>query len=79
MQYCAINEQVTTCEAVLAELKETYCGDGGNNGEGNADITKCPQDAGALCEDVIGQKRCTYGCDENSDCEFGCTASGYCL
>ena len=70
--YCGINEDLTTCPAVLALLADTEC----NPSNGDAD---CPQPAG-LCRELPGAvDRCTYRCDSIVECQVPgatCGSSG---
>lgn len=54
-QFCAINQGLTTCEAVLALLDEVAC-----------DTSACPD--GGLCRRIAGTERCTYRCGSGSQC-----------
>jgi hypothetical protein len=73
--YCAINESVTTCEAVLALVDERTCGADGT-------APTCP--LGGLCRTLPGLgNRCTYQCGAPSQCldmatraEWTCGAGG---
>ena len=59
--YCGINEELTTCEAVLALLADTPC----DPENGDAD---CPEPAG-LCRELPGMlNRCTYLCSSIFEC-----------
>jgi len=61
-EYCAINEDLTTCPAVRALLADTAC----NPENGEAD---CPQPAG-VCRELPGAvNRCTYPCNGETQCD----------
>ena len=63
LAYCGINEQLTTCEAVLAGRSGTPC----PNGD---EVTECAAQ-GALCESMSGVKTCTYSCAIALECPQG--------
>jgi hypothetical protein len=70
--YCGINEDTTSCEAVLGLINNAHC-------PGGAD-SDC-QGPGALCRTVgTLPNRCTYACSTDAQCpvqSYECS-SGYC-
>jgi hypothetical protein len=74
--YCGVRENLTTCDAVLAQLEERLCTEGHDE--------ECP--TGGLCrytqDNGKWDYRCTYECTSNSECrnqqgwELDC--AGYC-
>jgi hypothetical protein len=69
--YCGIDEQKTTCEAITGLLMDVECADGSD--------ASCGRD-GSACRTVNGlAQRCTYACDAAAQCPpaFAC-GSGYC-
>lgn len=57
--YCGIDENLSTCEAVLALFAEQPCAAGMDR--------DCPE--GGICRTSAGVgSRCTYACDADSDC-----------
>jgi hypothetical protein len=66
--YCGIDEDATTCEAVLDLFDDKPCT--------SADDCGAPGLDDARCEDVSGVPgRCTYGCSRAAECP-GTTACG---
>lgn len=64
--YCGINEDLTTCEAVLVAMESTACD--------SADPDACPE--GGLCARVSsGDLQCTYACSQGSECPLTGTLS----
>lgn len=59
--YCGINEELATCEAVRALISNQRCQSG--------DDTECPQPSG-LCKEVGNlEDRCTYRCSGVAQCD----------
>jgi len=72
--YCGINEEMVTCDAVYALLNNVECPSGNDSA--------CPE--GGLCRDFadgLAEDRCTYACDLPAQCPSGepantCGSSG---
>jgi hypothetical protein len=68
--YCGINQDLATCEAVLALLDDWVCS--GTAGMCSPDGIAAEQPVpGALCRDLGGgalANRCTYACGGASEC-----------
>jgi len=67
MDYCGLDETLTTCEAVLARTTGVTCENG--QGGGNSALCGAPGLDDAVCATVGGNDfRCTYPCSEVTEC-----------
>jgi len=67
--YCSIEEDLATCEAVLALIADWHCsGTDGMCGPLNQPEVAVP---GAICRQIPGGDRCTYECDATPQCPSG--------
>lgn len=70
-QYCGVDEDVTSCEAVLQLIDDVTCSGGTDEECGLAG------EADARCETVLGlTNRCTYSCSADAKCPSGFTCGG---
>ncbi len=70
LAYCGINENLTTCEAVLAGRSARPCPTGN-------EVVECAPE-GARCESMSGIKTCTYECATALECPQGLFCNNHC-
>ena len=74
--YCGVHEDLTTCDAVLAQLDEAPCTEGHDEHCPTGGLCRYTQDNGKW------DFRCTYECTSNAECrneqDWELNCAGYC-
>ena len=74
--YCGINEDLTTCEAVLDAIDLTFCKD--SDDPTLPDPGKCQQELGGRCQNLGTGWTCTYSCTGPTQCRSDQSCDMYC-